>query len=328
MKNFWLELPKPFFVLAPMYDVTDSAFRQIIAKYSRPAGPQVFFTEFVSADGLASEVGRDRLKREFYFTESERPIVAQIFSAHPDKVKIAAALAREMGFDGIDINMGCPDRAVLKQGSGAALIKTPNLALEIIAAAKEGAGDLPVSVKSRIGYNTEIIEEWTKILLAGKPAALTFHLRTVKELSLVPAHWDLIKIPVALARGTETLIVGNGDVATPAEGKELAEKYGVDGIMIGRGIFGNPWLWSGRDDILLEERLRVLVEHSKLFSDLYCQGETNQRLFADHTKNFDVMKKHFKAYIKGFDGAGELRAKLMECKTAGEVEKIVKSFGH
>ncbi len=332
MSNFWQKLKKPIFTLAPMYDVTDSAFRQIIAKYGKldrsagRGGPDVFFTEFVSVDGLCSEKGREKLLRELYFTENERPIVAQVFGSKPENFKTVAKLVRELGFDGMDINMGCPDRAVMKQGAGASLIKTPTLAQEIIAAAKEGAGDMPVSVKSRIGYNQIQIEDWAKNLIEAKPAAITFHLRTMKELSLVPAHWDQIRIPVELAKGTDILIMGNGDVKDLDDAQSKIEEYGADGAMLGRAIFGNPWLFSGKKDIPLEEKLRVLLEHTQLFEKLYCPGKINNKLFKGHTKNFAVMKKHFKAYVKGFDGALDLRVKLMETKNAAEVEQIIKDF--
>ena len=320
MSNFWKKLPRPFFALAPMYDVTDSAFRQVIAKYGRP---DVFFTEFVSADGLASEAGRGKLKRELYFTPNERPIVAQIFGAKPETIKLAAKIIADSGFDGLDINLGCPDRAVIKQGAGAALIKQPQLALKIIQAAKAGAPNLPVSVKTRIGYaKADELARWTEVLLSARPAAITFHLRTMKELSLAPAHWALAKIPVSLARGTDTLIIGNGDVKNVADGLTKVAEYGVDGIMIGRGAFGNPWFFTGRQDVSLKEKLQALVLQAELFENLYGPTAANKKLFAGHTKNFVVMKKHFKAYLKGFQGAGELRHKLMLVSSADQFKKI------
>lgn len=333
--NFWQKLTKPIMVLAPMYDVTDGAFRQIINKYGKPArphgssgagGPDVFFTEFVSADGLCHPTGREKLLRELYFTPDERPIVAQLFSSRPEKMRQASKLVAELGFDGLDINMGCPDRTIEKQGCGADLIKNPALAGELIRSAKAGitdaGSDIPVSVKTRIGYNQPDLENWTRELLKAEPAVITFHLRTRKEMSLVPAHWELAHIPVEIARGTGTLIIGNGDIETPAEGRAKAQQYGLDGVMIGRGIFGNPWLFAERVPTV-EEKLKVLVEHTKLFEEMYRETDTNKKLFHGHTKSFAVMKKHFKAYVSDFPGAPELRAKLMTTNSAPEVEEIV-----
>src|SRR3989338_8300727 len=190
MQNFWEKLRKPILCLAPMADVTDCAFRQIIAKYGKP---DIFWTEFVSADGLAHPVAREKLLIDLKYGENERPIVAQIFGGKIENIKEAAKLCRELGFDGIDINMGCPDKTIEKQCAGAAMMKDPKLAREIIRAAKEGAGDLPISVKTRIGYNKNEIETWIRELLSEDIAALTVHLRTRKEMSNVPAHWDLMK---------------------------------------------------------------------------------------------------------------------------------------
>jgi nifR3 family TIM-barrel protein len=312
---------KPNFVLAPMADVTDSAFRQIIAKYGPP---DAFYTEFVSTDGLMS-AGRERLMRDLYFVENERPIIAQIFGAKPENFEATAKLINELGFDGIDINMGCPESTINKQGACAELIRHPELAQEIIAATKAGAGNLPVSVKTRIGYHAIDLEPWAAALLEAKPVTITFHWRTKKEMSKVPAHWELAHIPVAMAKGTGIKIYGNGDVKDLADARSKVEQYGVDGVMLGRAIFGNPWLFSEKIPTL-EEKLRVMIEHTKLYWDLYCPGETNQELFNGYTKSFALMKKHYSAYVKGFDGASELRAQLMEAKDPSEVEKIVETF--
>jgi nifR3 family TIM-barrel protein len=336
-----MQLPKPFYALAPMLDVTDAAFRRIIAKYGKP---DVMCTEFVSADGLCSR-GREKLLPMLAFTPSERPIVAQIFSASPEKIREAAALIRELGFDGVDINMGCPDRNVVKQGAGAALIKSPKLAREIIRAAKEGVqGKIPVSVKTRTGDSRDSLEEWLPELLSEEPAAVTIHARTRKDLSKVPARWALVREAVEIRNklGSKTLIIGNGDVKSVEEARERADATGCDGVMLGRAIFGNPWLFSGlvraqRDSQTespatgrvaripsREEKLRVLVEHTKLFEELYASLSVSGSQF--RVKNFDVMKKHFKAYVTGWDGASELRMKLMEAKTAGKVGEVVEGF--
>jgi nifR3 family TIM-barrel protein len=310
--NFWQKLKKPVFVLAPMANVTDAAFRSIIAKYGKP---DVMWTEFVSADGLVSP-GREVLLRDLEFSKAERPIVAQLFTGHPDKMKEAAALVFKFGFDGIDINMGCPDRAVEKQGGGAGMIKNKEAAKAVIEAAREGAPGLPISVKTRIGYNKNEIDDWIVFLLEQKLPALTVHLRTRKEMSDVPAHWELMKEIVALRDkiSPETLIIGNGDVLTVVEAEQKVQETGCEGVMIGRGIFGNPWCFSGKIPTT-KERLEVLVEHTKLF----------EKLLGD-IKNFAIMKKHFKAYVSGWEGAKELRMELMETTSAKEVDTIIKKY--
>ncbi len=322
MNNFWQKLHKPFYVLAPMADVTDCAFREIIAKYSRHGQPgggaDVFWTEFVSADGLAHDEGRKKLLRDFAFSANEHPIVAQIFGSNPENIRKASALARELGFDGIDINMGCPDKTIEKQGAGAACMKNPLRAKEIIRAAKEGAGDLPVSVKTRIGYNTNELETWLPALLEENLAAITIHARTRKEMSLVPARWEHVKRAVEIrnASGKDTLILGNGDVKDLVDARQKAEESGCDGVMLGRAIFGNPWLFdSEKKNLSIEEKLLVMVEHTKRYEELL--GDI---------KSFSIMKKHYKAYVNGFDGAKELRMELMEAATAAEVEAKVNAF--
>ena len=310
-KNFWLKLKKPIFVLAPMANVTDAVFRRLIAKYGRP---DAMFTEFVSCDGLQS-VGHAKLLIDLQYTEAERPIVAQIFGSKPANFYKTAQLARELGFDGIDINMGCPEKNLVKSGSCAGLIRTPQLAQEIIRATQAGAQGLPVSVKTRIGFNKNEIETWIPALLAVEPAVLTVHGRTRKEMSPVPANWDVIARAVEIRNETKskTLIFGNGDVRDLEDAAAKAKQYGVDGVMLGRAIFGNPWLFNREKKTpTIEERLHVLVKHTLLYEKIL-----------GGKKSFDLMKKHYKAYVSGWDGAKELRIELMTAKTAGEVEKIV-----
>jgi nifR3 family TIM-barrel protein len=304
-------------VLAPMANVTDAAFRRIIAKYGKP---DVMWTEFVSVEGLLS-AGREKLLTDFWYTDAERPIVAQIFGSKPEQFTEVATLIRELGFDGIDINMGCPDRGVERSGGGAALIKDPALAVEIIAATKRGAGGLPVSVKTRLGYNENVLSSWLPRLLEAEPAALTVHLRTRKEMSDVPAHWELAAGAVDLKNrlNANVPLLGNGDVQDLAEARAKIASTGMDGVMIGRGIFGNPWLFSGRVPTI-PEKLQVMVEHTELFESLFRSDQPNR------LKAFDVMKKHYKAYANGFDGAKELRAKLMEAENAGVVRSITEAF--
>lgn len=332
--GFWKELKdkkskkgQPIIVLAPMADVTDFAFRQMIAKWSRMGkkngGPDVFWTEFVSADGLCSR-GREKVINLLKFAKNEKPIVAQIFGSNVENIEKAGALIQKMGFDGIDINMGCPDKTIEKQGAGAALICSPSLAKEIIRAAKRGAPKLPISVKTRLGWNRVEIEEWLPALLEEDIALLTLHARTRKELSLVPAKWEYVKRAVEIRdkMNKETLIFGNGDVTTLLDADKKARESGADGVMIGRGIFGKPWFFdkniSGTDKenkkFTPKVKLEIMLEHSKLF-DKY--------LVKKGFKNFAVMKKHYKAYVNGFEGAKEIRAKLMEAKDVKEVEKMV-----
>ena len=339
MRNFWQQLKKPIFVLAPMADVTDYAFRTIINKYGKP---DVFWTEFVSADGLAHPKAREKLLIDLKFDKGEHPIVAQIFGSNKENMKNAAKLCRELGFDGVDINMGCPDRSIEKQGAGASMIKDLAKAREIISATKEGAGDIPVSVKTRIGYNKNEINTWIRGLLEEKLPVLTVHLRTRKEMSLVPAHWELMQEIIKLRDeiSPETLIIGNGDVLNIIDAEEKCKETGCDGVMIGRGIFGNPWLFNrsginqefsqvlgspasqpDHDKILinsapsLAEKLKVMLEHTKLFEEV----------LGEH-KNFAIMKKHYKAYVNNFDGAKDLRVKLMEADSYQEIEKITLDF--
>ena len=300
-----------------MANVTDAAFRRVIAKYGKP---DVTWTEFVAADGLvkATPEGKAKLMKDLVFHESERPIVAQLFTGNPEHMEIAARLCKNLGFDGIDINMGCPDKIVEKQKSGACLIKHPSLAKEIIKAAKRGAGDLPVSVKTRVGYNKVEIEEWLPSLLEEDIAALTVHARTRKEMSKVPARWEFVKRAVEIRNEMkkDTLIIGNGDVKSVEEGRRRIEETGCDGIMIGRGIFGNPFTFSKEGKAKdLKEQLTALLEHIEHFDEVL--GET---------KNFAFMKKHFKSYVQNFENASDLREKLMSAEGKREAVKILREF--
>ena len=255
MSNFWEKLNRPFFALAPMADVTDAAFRRVIAKYGKP---DVIWTEFVSADGLAlaPEEGRKKLLRDLLYTNEERPIVAQFFTSRPENMEKAARLAKELGFDGVDINMGCPDRSIEKQLAGAALMRNPKLARELIAAAKKGAGGLPVSVKTRVGFNKVELDTWLPEILKESPVAVTIHARTRKEMSKVPARWEHVREAVEIKNklAPQVLILGNGDVKDIQDAKIKINETGADGVMLGRAIFGNPWLFSERKPII-EERL-------------------------------------------------------------------------
>lgn len=335
-KNFWLKLPRPIMAMAPMANVTDAAFRRMFAECGKP---DIFWTEFVSVEGLLSR-GRDRLLPDLWFEDSpaERPIVAQIFGGKPEQFEEIAPFIKELGFDGIDINMGCPDRGVEKSGAGAALIKDPARAKEIIRALKRGAGGLPVSVKTRLGYNnTAELEEWIPALLEEDLVALTVHLRTRAEMSDVPAHWEFAPRIVELRNrlAPKTLVLGNGDVRSLEDGREKAATSGMDGVMVGSGIFGNPWFFSGRTPDV-RERLERLVTHTELFEKLYRSNNPKPISQGGRIKNFDIMKKHYKSYTTdhgdghggsaGFDGAKELRIRLMDAQNAAEVRKIVQDF--
>ncbi len=316
-----------------MADVTDAPFRRMIAKYSAHerkdgtiGGPDVMWTEFVAADGLvrATPEGKEKLMADLIYSEEERPIVAQLFTSNPEHMEYAANLVRELGYDGIDINMGCPDRSIEKQGCGSAMIKNPKNAREIIRAAKKGArmGEsegIPVSVKTRIGYNQDQLTEWLPALLEESPAVVTVHARTRKEMSKVPARWEHVRQAVGIRDRlkSETLIIGNGDALSIADAEAKVTETGADGVMLGRAIFGNPWLFHPEKDIsnvALDERLRVMVEHTKLFEELL------------PFKNFAIMKKHYKAYVNSFSGASELRAELMDKNSATEIEEVVEKF--
>lgn len=337
--SFWHTLKKPIVVLAPMADVTDAPFRRMIAKYSAHVrgdgsvgGPDVMWTEFVSADGLmrATPEGKEKLMADLIYKDEERPIVAQLFSSHPEYMEGAAALVRELGFDGIDINMGCPDRAIERQGCGSAMIKNPKLAQEIVRAARRGSNGLPITVKTRVGYNKDELDTWLPALLEVYPDVITVHARTRKEMSKVPARWERVARAVEIRNviqnaawqaahpeHAQTLILGNGDVRSLAHAHELCAETGADGAMLGRAIFGNPWLFhpeKNAETIPLHERFAVMIEHTKLFEELLPH------------KNFALMKKHYKAYVHNFAGAHELRNELMEQATAADIETVVNNF--
>lgn len=306
--------------LAPMENVTDTVFRQIVAD---AGAPSVFFTEFTNCDGLFSD-GRKATEHRLQYTEKERPLIAQIWGIHPETYRDAAKLVVDLGFDGIDINMGCPDRAVTKRGACSALINNHPLAKEIIEAARDGAGGkLPVSVKTRIGFNTIVTDEWIGFLLSLKPDCLTVHLRTVKEQSLVPAHWDEMEKIAALRKriSPETVLLGNGDVTSLAEADKLVTRYGIDGVMLGRGIFHNLWLFNpsvNPENVTINERLTMLLKHLDLFDSTW-----------HDTRKFQTIKKFVKAYVHSFPDAGLWRTDMMETKTIDELrEKVTEKMQH
>ncbi len=316
MKSFWHTLPKPFTVLAPLDGVTDYVFRQIIQEIGRP---DVFFTEFTMCEGLLSR-GREKVAERFLFHPDQKPIIAQIWGTRPESFYKVAKDLRERGFAGIDINMGCPERSVIRAGACSGLIRTPSLAAEIIQATKEGAGNLPVSVKTRIGFEKKLLEEWIGFLLQQDLSALTVHLRTVKELSKVPAHWEFMPQIIQLRNtlAPDTIILGNGDITSLIDVKEKFEQYHCEGFMIGRGVFANPWVFNSKinlDDISVEEKIALYLHHIDLFS---------QQWHEEH--HFAQLKKFAKTYINNFPDASTFREKLMESKTLEELQSTLEEY--
>jgi tRNA-dihydrouridine synthase len=316
MKNFWNVLNKPIFILAPMEDVTDTVLRQVIARCGKPA---VFFTEFTNVEGMFSK-GERLITQRLRYTEEERPLVAQIWGTHPENFFKAVKKLIDMGFDGIDLNMGCPAQGPVSRGVCSGLINNRPLAKEIIDATKEGAaGIIPVSIKTRLGFRT-IDFDWINFVLEQKPDVLTVHARTVSEMSKVPAHWDKLKTVVDMRNvmKSTTLIIGNGDVKSLSDAKQKVAEAGADGAMIGRGIFDNPYLFSETitlSDKTPEEKLQLLLDHMHLWIDTW-----------GNTKHFPVLRKFFKVYANGFPRAQDLRIQLMETQTPEETEHIVAAF--
>lgn len=318
-KTIWQKLKKPIFILAPMEAVTDTVFRRVVLKAGKP---DLFFTEFTNVEGWNSE-GRKVVGRRLSFSLEEKPLIAQVWGNNPKNLAKMAKALKKMGFDGIDLNMGCPVKTATKHASGSALILNPELAGEMIKAAKKGG--LPVSVKTRLGYSkVDEWEEWLRFLLRQNISALTIHARTKKEMSKVPAHHELFSGIVKLRDdlAPKTLIIGNGDIMSKSHGLSLIQKHGLDGVMIGRGIFQN--ITCFRDEPLdlslpesKQELLNLLNYHIKLFK---------QELKLNPNKKFEPLKRFFKIYIRDFDGASDLRIKLMECKNLKEVEKVLKDI--
>ena len=310
--SFWNDLPKKFFILAPMEAVTDVVFREVVRS---AASPDVFFTEFTNATGWA-HAGDKAIGGRLIKTDNESPIVAQLWGAIPDDMAKLSKHCADLGYDGIDINMGCPDASAVKAGGGAGMIKTPDNAKAMIRAAKESG--LPVSVKTRLGYSS--IEEWRDWLthiLEQDIENLTIHLRTKKEMSKVPAHFELISDIKRLRDETapNTLLTINGDIRDRQHGLKLIEQTGVDGVMIGRGIFANPFAFQHEPRQHNREELLSLL---KLQLDLHDHWNTSE-----HPRKFDPLKRFFKIYVRDFEGAAELRDKLMHSKSTYEVRDLL-----
>ena len=313
--NFWAELPKPFFILAPMEDVTDVVFRHVV----KAAGaPDVFFTEFTNSDSFCHPDGIESVRGRLAFTEDEQPMVAHIWGDKPAFFREMSIALADMGFKGIDLNMGCPVPNVAERGKGSGLILRPDVAAELIAAAK--AGGLPVSVKTRLGFtDTAEMESWISHLLRQDIANLSVHMRTRKEMSKVDAHWELIPQIVKLRDeiAPQTLITINGEILDRRMGLALAEKYGVDGLMIGRGIFKNPYAFEKEPK---EHTPKEMIDLLRLQLDLQDQ-------FSEQVPRSIVgLHRFFKIYVKGFPGANDLRVSLMNTKSTAEVREILDTF--
>lgn len=334
MKSFWNNLPQPFFALAPMEAVTDVVFRHVV---QRAGAPDVFFTEFANATGWV-HAGDKAIAGRLFKTDDEHPLVAQIWGGEPGDMEQFAAHCARLGFDGIDINMGCPAKSAIKSG-GAALIRRPDVAVAAIHAAKTAG--LPVSVKTRLGY-THVNEwrEWLQILLEQNIVNLTIHLRTKKEMSKVPAHYELIDDIVALrdAVAPHTLLTINGDIRDREHGLALVSEHpGVNGIMIGRGVFANPFCFAANDTGCLHSQNNLeqnetistnndsaVVRCTELFNLLNYHLDLFDRYQPQTGRPFETLKRFFKIYVKGFDGAKELRDQLMHATSTDEARNFIK----
>jgi nifR3 family TIM-barrel protein len=357
--SFWHQIAQPIIGLSPMDGVTDPAFRFIVARHGKP---DVQFTEFINVDEIG--YGVESAWHQLRYAEIERPVVAQIYGADPDKFYQMVQVICALGFDGVDINMGCPSKSVSARGCGAALIKTPPLAREIIRAAQAGVKDwvsgrdpatlglrpkvlekvqslsipsnarrsIPVSVKTRLGYDAVVIEDWVTILLEEQPEVISIHGRTLAQMYRGRADWAAIGRAAKLVRETSTLVLGNGDVESMSDLIDRVRETHVHGVLIGRGGLGNPWLFlqkqwakaqlretaspSSIPEILLDERFRVAVEHARYFESL------------GGGSRFSSMRKHLGWYCKGFPGAAETRSRMFRTTSSVDVERVLNETGY
>ncbi len=312
--NIYKELKKPIICLSPMEDVTDTVFRQIVMSVGRP---DIFFTEFVNVEGLNSK-GKEKVIHRLQYSKEEKPIVAQLWGVKPENFLHGAKLVKEMGFDGVDINMGCSVKNVVKNNAGSGLINADRkLVIDIIKATKEGSQGIPVSVKTRLGFEYPDIEGWIGFLLEQQLDLLTVHMRTAKGEGAIHADWRYMEEIVKLRNQKDysTLLFGNGDIKSVKQGKELSEQYNIDGVMIGREAIYNPWVFSEREGISREEKLILFRRHLQLFEETWGKS-----------KDFHSLKKFFRAYISDFEGASELRGLLMQCNNVKEVLDILKTL--
>lgn len=364
--SFWKNLPQPIIGLAPMDGVTDAAFRLITARHGQP---DVSFTEFTPVERIVR--GHDPDLIDFRYSGLERPVVAQIFGTEPESFYKTAHVVCELGFDGIDINMGCPAKSIAGKGSGAGLIRTPNLACRILRRAKDGVRDwaagqnlnktglpavvieavekkqkewgiifgqngkpnrqeIPVSVKTRLGYDEVVVEDWVRTLLSESPAVISIHGRTLKQQYRGEADWDLIALAAEIIRKTETLILGNGDIQSAAMAVRRLRETRVHGVLLGRATMGNPWIFTAREGIrsavrngtvppaeplvTIKTRLAVAFEHAGVFDDL--KG----------LRPYRPVRKFLAAYCRGFPNASQIRRKLVQAETRSDVHSVIKSF--
>lgn len=310
--NIWNELKKPILILAPMEGVTDIMFRQVVTKAGRP---DLFFTEFTNVSSYASEKGRANALERLETAPTDSPIIAQIWGKNPEHFSATCQALESLGFSGVDLNFGCPDKHVNKAGGGAAMIKTPELAVECFRNAKNST-NLPVSIKTRLGWSDpEEYKTWLPILLAEHPAALTIHLRTRKEMSKVPAHFELIPEILKLRSkiSPETKLIINGDIKNRQHVLELHKKYPeIDGFMIGRGVFENPYCFTDHTPTK-DELIELLKFHLNLYENYH------------HHYSYEALKHFIKIYVNNFPGAKDFRAKLMETHSVEEARAIIES---
>ena len=340
-RGFWDNLTAPIIGLSPMDGVTDAAFRHMVAKYSRPS---VIMTEFTSVEGIRA--GATRLLDDFEYSEIERPIAAQLFGSDPDAFYIGAIAAAALGFDGIDINMGCPAKNVTEKGAGASLIRDPERAKAIVRQAQRAAQDwangisarqagvpeevcqlietrnptprrelLPVSVKTRLGYDHSVAEDWMRHLLEVEPVNISLHGRTLKQGYTGEADWDEIAKAAAVvhAEAKGITLIGNGDIQSLEDAHDRIKRYGTDGVLVGRATYGDPWFFSGHE-ASFEERMQAALEHARYLHTIF------------PGKGFIRIRKHLLDYCRGTDGAKELRMRLMRVNTLEDVEEILQPF--
>lgn len=326
MNNFWTDIKSPGIALAPMEDVTDTVFRQILLETAQPKNLQVVFSEFISTDGLCHPIGHDKVIHRFLISDEERKllkeknvkIVAQVWGKNPDK--FSEAISKYVDpevFDGVDINMGCPVAKIVKQGGCSALINTPEIAKELVLAAK-AATKLPVSVKTRTGITEHKTEEWMTHLLEVEPAAITLHGRTQKQQSEGLASWEEIAKGARVRDQLKPHIPfwGNGDVRSIEQAHQLCDEHQLDGAMIGRGVFHNPWIFNtdllGDNVLPPEEKIALLWRHASLYTS-----------FWGSQKNFLTLRRFFKIYAQGFPGANAFRSEIMQTKKLDEVRALL-----
>jgi len=362
--SFWHEIKQPIIGLSPMDGVTDQAFRFIVARHGKP---DVQFTEFINVNEICH--GAESAWQQLRYAEVERPVLTQIYGAEPDLFYQVAQVVCELGFDGVDINMGCPSKSVSARGCGAALIKNPPLAREIIRAVQCGVRDwasgrrietiglrpkvgervaalaagraadplrprrtIPVSVKTRLGYDSVVIEDWVSMLVEERPEAISIHGRTLAQMYRGQADWSAIARAAKIIRDTPTLVLGNGDVESIADLVARVQETHVHGVLIGRGALGNPWIFRAKEwakaqvngekggqspftmgtvPVPLQERFRVALEHARYFEAL------------GGASRFAAMRKHLGWYCKGFPGAAETRSRMFRTTSSQDVERVL-----